>query len=62
MGINDIACQMGLRCLSILRLYVNVAYIILGLLYGQGDFGRRLIFLHVPVRIQIVIAASSGEF
>ena len=37
-GTNDIACPDGVEVPFNIETYVNGAYIILGLLYGQGDF------------------------
>ena len=41
-GSNDIACPDGVEMSFNIETYVNGAYIILGLLYGQGDFEKTI--------------------
>jgi hypothetical protein len=41
-GTNDIACPDGVEVPFNIETYVNGAYIILGLLYGQGDFEKTI--------------------
>ena len=41
-GSNDIACPDGVEMPFNIETYVNGAYIILGLLYGQGDFEKTI--------------------
>ena len=41
-GTNDIACPDGIEVPFNIETYVNGAYIILGLLYGQGDFEKTI--------------------
>ena len=57
-GSNDIACPDGVEMPFNIETYVNGAYIST----GRVTLRRRLIFLHVPVRIQIVIRLLLGEF